>query len=49
MHKPVLLIIYAGSVDKKKYIIKNASPLKEGIASKDLIYVNADLTIRANK
>ena len=39
-----LLKINVGSVEKKLYILKNATRLNEGIASKNKIYIDADLT-----
>ena len=41
--KPRLLKINDGSVEKNSYIIKNATRLNEGIASKNKIYINAHL------
>ena len=43
--KSRLLKINVGSVENKLHILKNANRLNEGIAIKDKIYINADLTI----
>ena len=47
--KSRLLKINVGSVENKLHILKNASQLNEGIAIKNKIYINADLTIKEQK
>ena len=47
--KSRLLKINVGSVENKFHILKNANRLNEGIAIKNKIYINADLTIKERK
>ena len=47
--KSRLLKINVGSVENKLHILKNANRLNEGIAIKNKIYINADLTIKERK
>ena len=44
--KSRLLKINVGSVENNLHILKNANQLNEGIAIKNNIYINADLTIK---
>ena len=48
-NKSRLLKINVGSVENKMHILKNANRLNKGIAIKNKIYINADLTIKERK